>query len=174
MFEFLESFIRRMVVHANTKNYNQLFTDRLISHQILSKQEFTDFLETQSDRINFFPTDDELKNGFHSEILVNKQTGQVFCIYLNWKSEIEVYNRHKFLGISKYSLEHLMPKKWENHWGKLSNQEDRIKRNRKLLTIWKLDNYYSIFERNNPRFKLGDKEKRKRRQKRFATIFWRT
>ena len=42
------------------------------------------------------------------------------------------------LGISKYSLEHLMPKKWENHWGKLSNQEDRIKRNRKLLTLGKL------------------------------------
>ena len=39
------------------------------------------------------------------------------------------------LGINKYSLEHLMPKKWENHWGKLSNQEDRIKRNRKLLTL---------------------------------------
>ena len=42
------------------------------------------------------------------------------------------------LGISKYSLEHLMPKKWENHWGKLSNQEDRIKRNRKLLTLGNL------------------------------------
>lgn len=42
------------------------------------------------------------------------------------------------LGINKYSLEHLMPKKWENHWGKLSNQEDRIKRNRKLLTLGNL------------------------------------
>ncbi len=31
-----------------------------------------------------------------------------------------------------------MPKKWENHWGKLSNQEDKIKRNRKLLTLGNL------------------------------------
>ena len=121
MFEFLESFImRRMVVHANTKNYNQLFTDRLISHQILSKQEFTDFLETQSDRINFFPTDDELKNGFHSEILVNKQSAGILYLL-----ESKIRNRSlqstQVLGISKYSLEHLMPKKWENHWGKLSN-----------------------------------------------------
>ncbi len=31
-----------------------------------------------------------------------------------------------------------MPKKWENHWGKLSSEEDRIKRNRRLLTLGNL------------------------------------
>lgn len=31
-----------------------------------------------------------------------------------------------------------MPKKWENHWGKLSSQEERINRNRKLLTLGNL------------------------------------
>lgn len=138
LFEFLESFImRRMVVHATTKNYNQLFTDRLISHQILSKQGFTDFLETQSEKINFLPTDAELKNGFHSEILVNKQSAGILYLL-----ESKVRNRSlqstQVLGINKYSLEHLMPKKWENHWGKISSQEDRIKRNRKLLTLGNL------------------------------------
>lgn len=31
-----------------------------------------------------------------------------------------------------------MPKKWENHWGKLPSQEEKIKRNRKLLTLGNL------------------------------------
>lgn len=138
LFEFLESFImRRMVVHANTKNYNQLFTDRLISHKILSKQEFTKFLESQSDKINFLPTDDELKKGFDTEALVNKQSAGILYLL-----ESKIRNRSlqstQVLGLKKYSLEHLMPKKWENHWGKLSSQEDKIKRNRKLLTLGNL------------------------------------
>lgn len=138
LFEFLESFImRRMVVHANTKNYNQLFTDRLISNQILSKKDFMDFLETQSEKINFLPTDEELKKGFHTEILVNKQSAGILYLI-----ESKIRNRSlqstQVLGISKYSLEHLMPKKWENHWGKIASQEDRIKRNRKLLTLGNL------------------------------------
>ena len=36
LFAFIESYVmRRMVVKATTKNYNQLFTDRLISNKIL-------------------------------------------------------------------------------------------------------------------------------------------
>ena len=31
-----------------------------------------------------------------------------------------------------------MPKKWENHWEKLIQQEDKIARNRKLLTLGNL------------------------------------
>lgn len=138
LFEFLEAFImRRMVVHANTKNYNQLFTDRLISNQILSRQELKEFLESQSEKINFLPTDDELKNGFYSAILVNKQSAGILYFL-----ESKIRNRNlqstQVLGINKYSLEHLMPKKWENNWDKLLNQEDIIKRNRKLLTLGNL------------------------------------
>ena len=110
-----------------------------------TKKELFEFLESfimrrmvvNANGINFFPTDDELKNGFHSEILVNKQSAGILYLL-----ESKIRNRSlqstQVLGISKYSLEHLMPKKWENHWGKLSNQEDRIKRNRKLLTLGNL------------------------------------
>ncbi|MFN5848572.1 MAG: HNH endonuclease family protein, partial [Chitinophagales bacterium] len=41
-------------------------------------------------------------------------------------------------GISEYSLEHIMPKKWENHWGKLSDKEAKQNRDRKLLTLGNL------------------------------------
>jgi len=138
LFEFLETYImRRMVAHANTKNYNQLFTDRLINNEILSKSKFLDFLEGQADKVNFLPSDEELKNGFENSYLINKQSAGILYLI-----ESKIRNRQlqstQLLGINKYSLEHLMPKKWENNWGKLSNQEDKIKRNRKLLTLGNL------------------------------------
>lgn len=138
LFEVIESYImRRMVVHANTKNYNQLFTDRLISNEILSRYQFVKYIDRSSDKINYFPNDEELKRGFHTAMLVNKQSaGIVYFI------ESKIRNRSKqatqLLGINRYSLEHLMPKKWENHWGRLASKEEKDKRNRKLLTLGNL------------------------------------
>ncbi|MBK8953934.1 MAG: DUF262 domain-containing protein [Saprospiraceae bacterium] len=138
LFEFIETYVmRRMVVHASTKNYNQLFTDRLINNEILTKQQFVDYLDGQSDKVNFLPTNEELKTGFDTAQLVNKQSAGILYFI-----ESKIRNRRlqstQLLGLNKYSLEHLMPKKWENNWGKLSNNEDRIKRNRKLLTLGNL------------------------------------
>jgi uncharacterized protein with ParB-like and HNH nuclease domain len=138
LFELLESYImRRMIVHATTKNYNQLFTERLISNEVLSKEQFIEFINKRSDKINYLPNDNELKNGFENDIHVNKQSAGI--VYL---IESKIRNRSRqatqLLGISKYSLEHLMPKKWENNWGKLNSIAERDFRNRKLLTLGNL------------------------------------
>lgn len=138
LFEFIETYImRRMVVHANTKNYNQLFTDRLINNEILSKKQFLEYLEGQADKVNYLPSEAELKIGFETAQLINKQSAGILYFI-----ESKIRNRQlqstQLLGINKYSLEHLMPKKWENNWSKLQNQEDIIKRNRKLLTLGNL------------------------------------
>jgi hypothetical protein len=138
LFEFIESYVmRRMVVKATTKNYNQLFTDRLISNKILSKEQFIQFLETRNDKVNYLPNDTELKQGFENSVLINKQTAGI--IYL---IESKIRNRHKqatqLLGINKYSLEHLMPKKWENKWNSVSTKEAKDYRNFKLKTLGNL------------------------------------
>lgn len=138
LFGLIESYImRRMIVKATTKNYNQLFTDRLISNKILSKEQFIQFLETRNDKVNYLPNDTELKQGFENSVLINKQTAGI--IYL---IESKIRNRHKqatqLLGINKYSLEHLMPKKWENKWNNISTKEAKDFRNYKLKTLGNL------------------------------------
>ena len=138
LFAFIESYImRRMVVKATTKNYNQLFTDRLISNKILSREQFLQYLESRSDKVNYLPNDMELKDGFENSILINKQTAGI--IYL---IESKIRNRNKqatgLLGINKYSLEHLMPKKWENKWDSVSTNEEKDTRDRKLKTLGNL------------------------------------
>lgn len=138
LFSVIESFImRRMVVKATTKNYNQFFTERLIGNKVLSKPQFLDFLEKRNDKINFLPNNDELKEGFEKSILINKYSAGVLYLI---ESKIRDRSRQatQLLGINKYSLEHLMPKKWENNWDKVNNNEAEDFRNRKLLTLGNL------------------------------------
>lgn len=138
LFEFIESYVmRRMVVKATTKNYNQLFTDRLISNEIISKEQFQEYLNNRNDKVNYLPNDADLKRGFDNSILINKQSAGI--IYL---LESKIRNRSKqatqLLGISNYSLEHLMPKKWENKWANVVGKEAKDFRNFKLKTLGNL------------------------------------
>lgn len=138
LFAFIENYVmRRMVVKATTKNYNQLFTDRLISNKILSKEQFLQYLESRNDKVNYLPNDTQLKRGFENSILINKQTAGILYLI-----ESKIRNRNKqatqLLGINKYSLEHLMPKKWENKWQNVPNKEAKDYRNFKLKTLGNL------------------------------------
>ena len=137
LFGIIETYImRRMITHSNTKNYNQLFTDKLINNRVLSKQEFLDYIEKRDDKVNFLPTDEELEKGFNTSILINKQSAGI--LYLIESKIRNEKDSTALLGISKYSLEHLMPKKWRNNWDKLSSKESEINRDRKLLTLGNL------------------------------------
>ena len=138
LYSFVEAFImRRMLDRATTKNYNQLFTDRLILNRVLSKQDFLDYLQKQDDKANYLPSDAQLENAIKSNVLTNKQAAGV--IYLI-ESSIRDCSRHstQLLGLSKYSLEHVMPKKWRNHWAKPDTQVQAVERDRKLLTLGNL------------------------------------
>ena len=138
LFKFIESYVmRRMVVRATTKNYNQLFGDRLISNKIVSKGQFVNFIEKSAEKVNYLPNDQDLEDGFNNSKLINKQVSGILYLI---ESRIRDRNKQatQLLGMSKYSLEHLMPKKWRNKWAPLSNTEDIYNRNSKLLTLGNL------------------------------------
>lgn len=138
IFGYLESFLmRRIVSHLTTKNYNQLFSERLILNQVLSKDQLIQYIEGQKDTVNYFPDDSELQSGFHHSRLINRQTAGILYMI---ESKIRDRAKHStaLLGLHHYSLEHIMPKKWENHWGEVASEELRIQRNRKLLTLGNL------------------------------------
>jgi uncharacterized protein with ParB-like and HNH nuclease domain len=138
LFELIESYLmRRMVVHATTKNYNQLFTDSLISNEVITFEQFKTYIEKRSDKVNFFPSNSDLENGFENTVLINKQSAGVLY-FLESKIRDRSKQATQLLGISKYSLEHLMPKKWENNWGKLNAKTEIDLRNKKLLTLGNL------------------------------------
>lgn len=136
MYGILESYImRRVVVHASTKNYNNLFTS-LILNKVLDSQTLISRLKGNGDATTYCPEDSELKIGFESSKLVNLQSKGI--IYLI-ESKIRPDNSSTaLLGFNNYSLEHLMPKKWRNNWGSCASEDEEKKRDSILLTLGNL------------------------------------
>ena len=138
IFEYLESYImRRMVCHESTKNYNQLFSERLIFNNVITLEELKSHIETQSEKVNYMPSDLNLKEGFLTSRLVNKQSAGILYLI---ESVIRDRSRHStsLLGMDRYSLEHIMPKQWKNNWSPVATDVERIKRDLKLLTLGNL------------------------------------
>lgn len=136
MYGILESYImRRVVVHASTKSYNNLFTS-LILNKVLDSQTLTLRLKGIGDATTYCPDDNEMKIGFETSKLVNLQSKGI--IYL-LESKIRSDNSSTaLLGFNNYSLEHLMPKKWRNNWGACATEDDAKKRDSLLLTLGNL------------------------------------
>jgi uncharacterized protein with ParB-like and HNH nuclease domain len=138
IFEYLESYImRRMVCHESTKNYNQLFSERLISNNVITKNALQQQIDIQSDRVNFMPSDDDLLEGFMDAKLVNKQAAGILYFIETMMRDRKKHST-ALLGIDNYSLEHVMPKNWVKNWKPVSTEADRLNRNKAILTLGNL------------------------------------
>lgn len=136
MYGILESYImRRMTVHATTKNYNRLFTS-LILHKVLDSTSLLEKLNNNDEATTYIPDDDELAQAFKNVKLVNLQTKGI--LYLIESSIRPQGSSTLLLGFDKYSLEHLMPKKWRNNWKPCETEELARIRDSKLLTLGNL------------------------------------
>ncbi|MBQ5845862.1 MAG: HNH endonuclease, partial [Selenomonadaceae bacterium] len=127
--------MRRMVVHAPTKNYNNLFTS-LILNQVLDARSLQERLAKGNDATTFVPSDDELLNGFKTAKLVNLQTRGI--LYLLEAGIRSARCSTALLGFNNYSLEHMMPKKWRNNWGHCATETEARQRDSILLTLGNL------------------------------------
>ncbi len=136
MFGIIESYImRRMVVHASTKNYNNLFTS-LILNSVLDSGLLLTKLQEYSDATTYIPADDELMHGFTDSKLINMQSKGI--VYLIESGIRPASSSTALLGFDHYSLEHLMPKKWRNNWPACESEEASRKRDSTLLTLGNL------------------------------------
>ena len=136
MYGILESYVmRRMVVHADTKNYNRVAYSLLLNG-VKTVDDLKAFLSKSEDTTTYFPEDEELLHGFHHSRLTNLQTRGI--IYLIEASIRPNNTATTLYGFDQYSLEHLMPKKWRNHWDHLDDEEAARQRDIMLLTLGNL------------------------------------
>lgn len=104
----LESYVmRRMVVHATTKNYNNLYTS-LILNQVCDADTLSKRLLEAEDSTSYVPSDADLENGFYFSKLYNLQTRGI--LYLIESGIRPANSATILLGFDGYSLEHLIPK----------------------------------------------------------------
>jgi len=132
----LESYLmKRMIVHATTKNYNNLFTS-LILNGVLDAEALKERLNKGNDSTTFVPNDADLLNGFKTAKLVNLQTRGI--LYLLEAGIRSAKSSTGLYGFNNYSLEHMMPKKWRNNWGACASEELARERDSVLLTLGNL------------------------------------
>ena len=132
----LESFVmRRMIVRATTKNYNNLFTS-FIANKIVNPDELSKKLLSGTDGTVYYPSDMELQDGFDNSKMYNLQTKGV--LYLMESGIRPATSSTQLLGFNGYSLEHMMPKKWRNNWNACADENAEKERDSKLLTLGNL------------------------------------
>ena len=136
MYALLESYVmRRIVVHASTKNYNNLFTS-LMLNRVLDSNTLFSRLTATNEATTYIPDNEELHNGFKTSKLVNLQSKGILYLI---ESRIRPSNASTvLLGFNNYSLEHLMPKKWRNNWPSCATSAEADKRDSLLLTLGNL------------------------------------
>lgn len=138
MLKMLESFIlRRMITKYSSKTYNVFFNSVLIGREINTPEKLKQTLESEKEPSTLYPTNEELKNGFNYSKLTNKQAaGILYLIESQLRSNGHSTN---LKPLKQYQLEHLLPKKWKEHWNSpaLNYQQEEI-RNQSLLTLGNL------------------------------------
>ena len=133
MLAVLESYVmRRIATKQNSKNYNKLFVS-LILNKVQSTEDLLIALKRNNDSTMSVPSDDSLKTGFEMSRLTNLQAkGIIYFIESAIRTD---KSSTALLGFDQYSLEHLMPRKWRNHWEPCENVEMERKRDFKLATL---------------------------------------
>lgn len=136
IYGILESYLlKRMIVHATTKNYNNLFTS-LILNCVLDAKTLKERLYRSNDATTFVPDDDSLLNGFKSaKLIILHARGILYLLEAGIRS---AKSSTALLGFNNYSLEHMMPKKWRNNWEPCETEELSRERDLTLLTLGNL------------------------------------
>lgn len=140
--ELLESYlVRRNICRLTTKNYNNLFISiiKSIKSNLITSvfEALQHTLLSYTEDTNRFPNDSDLKKAFANSILSNQHAKETLYIIALYQVKT-LYNDVTALSSNSFSVEHMMPKKWEQHWNALDTQEEINHRNYKLLTFGNL------------------------------------
>ncbi len=137
----IESYItRRTICKLTTKNYNNLFISLLGEVKCMDtidSMKIKEKLLSFTEDTNRFPDDEEVKKAFHINNLINRYSREVlYCIALYQLNHD--YTDNPKLNINGFSVEHIMPKKWRNHWHNKPDDISEEYRDFKLLTLGNL------------------------------------
>jgi hypothetical protein len=115
----LESYlVRRAICRRTTKNYNNLFIQiisLLEEKGQVSRDVLLSILLDFSAETNIFPDDNELESAIYNLSYTN-QASKIFLFTMALKSLHNPMSDTKKLAFDSYTVEHMMPVKWEENW----------------------------------------------------------
>lgn len=137
MLGILEAYVmRRMVLRAETKNYNRFFSG-LIREGVATPDALRERLLREGESSTDLPSLDKVDAAFHSEGRLSHLQARGI-LYLLEASLRDDKDCTQLLGFNSYSLEHLMPQKWEGQWPFDGDEQAKQERNDMLRTLGNL------------------------------------
>lgn len=122
MFGYIEGYIlRRLICKSANNNFSDLFAENLISNQIQTLEDLMDYIENKdAGQTLVMPSDKAVRIACHTHSYPNKKA---LAILYMLESSLRADNLHatKLYSFDRYSLEHLMPKGWQDNWPLPSN-----------------------------------------------------
>ena len=108
IFDYLEAYImRRVICHSDTRGYNKLFSDSLLTNHILTLDSLMEYINEKGERLSSFPDNDAIRDGVNNQVLINKQnTGILYMLESRLRTDKTFAT--KIQGLNNYSLEHLL------------------------------------------------------------------
>ena len=156
MFKLIESYLmRRLICQETPKNYNNLFVS-FIRAGLNTHQSLSDRLAEAEDVTSRCPSAAMVASGFQQSNLTNQQA-KVILYLLELSIRDDSRQSTSLNGMSHYSLEHLMPKKWRNNWGMLDSEAARERDH----TLLKLGNLSLLSSSLNSSIRDGDWQTKK-------------
>ena len=141
--------------------------DKIKPQKNIESSDLLDILKSFNDYGNRFPTAIEVQEAFQSSILSNKQAGAILYI-IALKDIDSEYSDTKTLSSKSFSVEHIMPKKWEENWSDENLDElSRFKRKQKILTM---GNLTLITKNLNSKLRNQSWESKKQTLREFSSL----
>ena len=117
IYGYLETYIvRRQICKSCNDSYSDLFTENLIGRNILTYNELKKYIEAKEKTTALsMPSDDLVKECLWEKKVPNKRA--LAILYL-MESRIRKQHMHatQLFPFKEYSLEHMMPQKYQKHW----------------------------------------------------------
>ena len=135
IFNYLEAYIvRRMICRKTTKSYSDLFSENLILSEIKTADALIEYINKKGETNNLaMPNNAELLRCFKDSEHPNYR-GLSILYMLESKMRDDPNLSTQLLKYTSYTLEHLMPQKWMQHWP-LSPDGDADERNHIIKTL---------------------------------------
>ena len=141
--------VRRMLVRATTKAYNQVISELIAHLRASGRQEAGDvvekFLAGQKGGSRYWPDDNELRTELRT-LLAYRRLGRgrlrmvleaVEDYLRGWHGERTGLGEER-VARGKYAIEHVMPRKWPTHWPAPDTPNAEAERDRLIHTIGNL------------------------------------
>ena len=140
IYEYLETYImRRTIARLETRGYNALFSDGLITNKVLTADELKAYVDKRNEKDVAYKAaiPSEIKEAVNGKVYVNRQA-LGFLYMLESRLRQETMSATKLRGLKGYSLEHLLPKKWKETWERPADPEVEKATNDALYTLGNL------------------------------------